>query len=99
MYFCNSCKRTFDEPDDNSWYEDAAGAPCRMDDDGCPYCGSSDYDKVHQCALCKEETAVGDDDLCKKCKLYTVKDFQRQMDEYTAEQREYLNDYYEGEKF
>ena len=88
MYRCEDCKLIVE--DYNDLAEDFGGGRI------CPYC-SGDVEEIEECD-CGKYMLKGEK-LCEKCKMETRKMFQEFMDELTEEQREYLNEIYDGEEF
>lgn len=68
MWYCNRCKREFDEPDweaaDPRYFRRSAG--CSV----CPCCGSDEVQELPQCKQCRQPIYPGEnayDGMCPDC--------------------------------
>ena len=64
----------------------------------CPACGSYDYDETAVCALCgtQERSDIMACGLCYPCQVKTIKEFRAVTEDFTWEQRQYLDECFDG---
>lgn len=94
-YRCNECGHIFEEGEQTVWQETHGFAePPYETMSGCPLC-QGDYDEVYPCKICG---AHSEEDFCPTCKHLIKQRFQRLVAEnFTAAERELLNELYDGE--
>ena len=88
MYKCEECEMIIE--DYNDLAEDFDG--CRI----CPNC-ESDVTEVEECD-CGDFKEKGEL-LCETCKMQVLKEFQEFMDNFTENERQFLNEYFDGQEF
>lgn len=101
MYRCNECGHLFEEGEQATWREDRGefwGSPCSENMSGCPLC-KGDYEEIKPCKICGSYDHDYDEDYCNACKKDVQKRFSTFIaEEFTEEERELLNELYDGEK-
>ena len=91
MYKCKSCGHLFEEGEQASWVE-----PHGERLSGCPLCYGA-YEIAIPCKLCGGYDNT-EEDYCKDCKNDIKKRFSDFVEkEFTKEERELLNELYDGE--
>lgn len=89
---CGGCGREFEHPDTRYNGEYYGNYSC------CPFCGMDDLEPLKQCPVCEiwfpeEEREV----ICNGCREDSVDRFQAFMRSFHPKEREFLNEYFEGE--
>lgn len=102
MYKCLDCGNLFEEGEAKRVSEkmgEAFGSPAYQDYYVCPCCGG-DFEEVEPCKLCGSyEHIASGEEYCTDCKNDVLKRFQTFVNsEFTEEERELLNELYEGEQ-
>ena len=85
MYRCDECREIFDEPVIHHAFVIAEPyyPSVYMDEEVCPYCGSTDFTTVHLCENCENE--ITEHTYCDKCKDEAVK-YMHELEKATAGQ-------------
>lgn len=100
MYRCESCGHLFEEGEEKkefSYLGDYGSKKIYEHSYSCPVCGG-DYEEVVKCTKCGSYNAEAGEKLCDDCKKQSVERFEKFVDEnFTDEEREYINKVYEGE--
>ena len=101
MYKCVECGNLFEEGEQVTWEEDRGefwGSPCIERMSGCPICGG-DYEEAKPCKICGGYEGIDEcEEYCNECKADVLKRFQTFVNsEFTKEERELLNELYDGE--
>ena len=100
MYRCEQCGHLFEEGEQAKWQEDRGefwGAPCTETVTGCPIC-KGDYVDIEPCKICGSYNHDYKEEFCDECKKNVKQVFQNFVNKvFTAEERELLNELYEGE--
>ena len=92
MYRCSECRHIFEESEVKSWIE-----PHGEEMQGCPKCFSA-FEEVEPCKICGSYNHEGSEYFCDECKKTIKKRFSDFVDSnFTADERELLNELYEGE--
>jgi hypothetical protein len=90
MFKCYECGHLFEDGEQARWTE-PHGERCS----GCPICAGG-YTVVYPCKICGGYT---EEDYCEDCKADVKKRFENILDkEFTKEERELLNELYDGER-
>ena len=91
MYCCSECGHIFEEGKFKSWVE-SHGEEMQ----GCPICFSA-FREVKPCKMCGSYNHDAESDVCDECKKKVEKRFADFVEQnFTAEERELLNDIYDG---
>lgn len=99
MYRCEACGHLFEEGEEYRWTEthgfnDGLGEQFS----GCPVCKETGYYEVKPCKNCASYNHHEDEKFCDECKKEIVKRFSEFVNNnFTADEREYLNEAYDGE--
>lgn len=100
MFKCDDCGHLFEQGEEAIWEESRGefwGQPCYETVSGCPKC-KGDYSKIEPCKVCGGYNHEAGECYCKDCKEKVKKRFKAFVDkEFTKEERELLNELYEGE--
>ena len=88
MYKCENCKIIIE--DYNDLAEDFDGYKM------CPHC-NGDVLEVEDCDC--GDVKEKDELLCETCKMQVLKEFQEFMDNFTENERRFLNEFYDGQEF
>ncbi len=101
MYRCLECGNLFEEGEQATWTEDRGefwGSPCSENMSGCPLC-KGDYEEVKPCKICGSYDHDFGEDYCDACKKDVKKRFSAFIEkEFTKEERDLLNELYDGER-
>lgn len=89
QYKCNDCGRRFTYAEER---KDVNGEPYTC----CPFCRSDDYEEQKQCPLCDIWFDDDGEEICVGCRETAVIRFQRFMERFRPQEREYINKCYEG---
>lgn len=91
MYRCSECGHIFEEGEFKSWIE-----PHGEEMQGCPKCFSS-FEEVKPCKVCGSYNHEGLESFCDECKKQIKQKFTDFVDaNFTKEERELLNELYDG---
>jgi hypothetical protein len=98
MYKCESCGHLFEEGEEKRWTEMHGFEGGNGENwSGCPICGES-YEEIEPCKICGSYDRKAEEDFCEECKIDVQKRFQTFVkNEFTTEERELLNELYDGE--
>lgn len=88
MYRCDECRMIIE--DFNDLAEDWEGWKV------CPHC-KGDVEIVAECEC--GNLMQRDEPFCEKCKLSIMKKFQELLDEFSEDEKKYLNEIYDGKEF
>ena len=92
MYRCKECGNLFEEGEQKRWVE-----PHGEELSGCPVC-SGVYECARPCKICGTYSSENIE-YCNDCKELVKKRFKDFMDnEFSKEERELLNEIYDGER-
>ena len=92
MYRCEDCGHLFEDGEQTYWTE-----PHGEKLSGCPLCHGA-YVSARPCKLCGSYSNE-DEEYCDKCKEDVKKRFSEFVDkEFTKEERDLLNELYDGER-
>lgn len=101
MYRCKSCGHLFEEGEEKVYSEkigEFGGAPAYQSYSACPICGEN-YEKVNPCEICGSCNHDADEKYCDECKKEVKTRFSRFVENnFTKEERELLNELYDGER-
>lgn len=101
FYKCEECGHVFEEGEQANWREDRGelwGSPCSEEMSGCPLCKGA-YEIINPCKICGSYDHDFDEDYCNQCKKDVQKRFADFIKkEFTEEERELLNELYDGER-
>lgn len=93
MYKCKNCGHLFEDGEAKRWKE-----PHGEDLVGCPIC-ECDFEEIKPCVLCGSYDHDIDTDYCEICKIYVKNRFKNLVEKnFTEEERELLNELYDGER-
>ena len=97
MYKCLACGNLFEEGEQAEWVE-MHGFDYGNGEkwSGCPICKGG-YEKVEPCRICGSYAEEMQGDYCKECVVDVHKRFKDLMKKFSEEERELLNDLYDGE--
>ena len=99
MFKCLECGNLFEEGEEARWVETHGfDTPPYEEWSGCPICKGG-YKEIKPCKICGSYDHDLDDEYCNACK----KDVQRRFstfiaEEFTEEERELLNELYDGKE-
>lgn len=100
MYQCEDCGHLFEDGEQKIIKENMGefqGSYAIRHYSGCPSCGGS-YKTKRPCKICGTYE-FKDDDYCEECKSYVKKKFVDFLDnKFTKEERDLLNELYDGER-
>lgn len=100
MYKCNDCGHLFEDGEEAVWTENRGefwGFPSYETIIGCPICKGS-YSEIEPCRICGGYNHNAGDCYCNDCKKDVKTRFENFVNkEFTEEERELLNELYEGE--
>ena len=100
MYRCTECGHLFEEGEQSTWNENRGefwGYPCSESVSGCPIC-KGDYEEVKPCLVCGSYNHEAKEQFCDECKKSVKKRFSDFVSSnFTKEERELLNELYDGE--
>lgn len=101
MFKCLECGSLFEEGEQKKVCEpmgEAWGAPAYQEYYACPCCGGA-YEEVQPCKICGGYEGIDEgEEYCNECKADVLKRFQNFVNsEFTEEERELLNELYDGE--
>ena len=100
MYKCKSCGHLFEEGEQKIIKENMGefqGSFAVKSYSGCPCCGG-DYETKRPCKICGTYEFEGNG-YCNDCKADVKKRFSEFLDkEFTTDERELLNELYDGER-
>ena len=97
MYRCLECGNLFEEGEQAEWVEThGLDTPPYEELSGCPICKGG-YEEVEPCKICGSYAEEMQGDYCKECVVDVQKRFKALMEEFSAEERELLNELYDGE--
>ena len=100
MYRCIECGHLFEEGEQARWRESRGefwGTPCSEEMSGCPIC-KSPYEEIKPCRVCGSYEHDADEEYCERCKIDVRKRFETfVLNAFTVEERELLNELYDGE--
>lgn len=101
MFKCCECGHLFEDGEEARWEESRGecwGSPAYEKMSGCPIC-KGDYEEVEPCKICGSYEHDADDDYCEECKKNVKTRFENFVNkEFTAEERNLLNELYDGER-
>lgn len=102
MYKCCECGHLFEEGEQKKISETSEyfGTIEQTTYKVCPIC-EGEYEVAKPCKICGcyENMLDNDEDFCEDCKTRVLKEFKRLMDaNFTAEERELLNEMLEGQE-
>ena len=93
MFKCIECGHIFEDGEQARWTETHGEVW-----ESCPIC-KGDYEEVEPCKICGSYDHSVDDDYCDDCKKDVKKRFAEFVErEFSKEERELLNELYDGEK-
>ena len=93
MFRCIECGHIFEDGEQARWTETHGEVW-----ESCPIC-KGDYEEVEPCKICGSYDHSVDDDYCDDCKKDVKKRFAEFVErEFSKEERELLNELYDGEK-
>ena len=93
MFRCIECGHIFEDGEQARWTETHGEVW-----ESCPIC-KGDYEEVEPCKICGSYNHSVDDDYCDDCKKDVKKRFAEFVErEFSKEERELLNELYDGEK-
>lgn len=102
MYRCEECGHLFEEGEQEHISECVGeywGSPAYQEYDVCPCCGGS-YETISPCKICGGyENLESGEKYCENCKIEVEKRFEALMEEFSEEEREILNELYDGREF
>ena len=100
MYRCVNCGHLFEEGEQKKIREDMGechGSPSYKDYYVCPIC-EGDYEEIKPCKICGSYDHDCGEEYCNACKKDVQKRFSAFIEkEFTEEERELLNELYDGE--
>ena len=98
MYKCEECGNLFEEGEQVEWVEThGLDSPPYERWSGCPICKGG-YAEIKPCKICGSYNHDFDEDYCEQCKKDVRKRFSTFIEEeFTKEERELLNELYDGE--
>ena len=98
MYKCEKCGNLFEEGEQVEWVEmDGFNYGNGEKWKGCPIC-KGNYKKINPCKICGSYEHDYGEDYCNDCKKDVQKRFSTFIEEeFTEEERELLNELYDGE--
>lgn len=64
MYYCNSCKQKFEEPEKSIEVHREIDYSNIERYDVCPYCGDSDFEELERCEICGKWKRSNETCLC-----------------------------------
>lgn len=98
MYKCLSCGNLFEEGEEARWVEKhGLDTPPYEEWSGCPLC-KGDYEEIKPCKICGSYDHDYGEEYCNACKKDVQKRFSTFIaEEFTEEERELLNELYDGE--
>lgn len=98
MYICLECGNIFEEGEE--WNESRGefwGSSCFESVSGCPICKGA-YEEVQPCKICGGYDKNSNSGFCQSCEEEVKKRFSDFVDNnFSKEERELLNELYEGE--
>lgn len=99
MYRCNECGHLFEEGEQAEWTEMHGFSYGNGENwSGCPICKGS-YEEIKPCKICGSYNHDYDEDYCDQCKKDVKRKFETFIEkEFTKEERELLNELYDGEE-
>ena len=93
MFRCIECGHIFEDGEQARWTETHGEVW-----ESCPIC-KGDYEEVEPCKICGSYNHSVDDDYCDDCKKDVKKRFAEFVErEFSKEERELLNELYDGER-
>ena len=93
MFRCIECGHIFEDGEQARWTETHGEVW-----ESCPIC-KGDYEEVEPCKICGSYNHSVDDDYCDDCKKDVKKRFAEFVErEFSKEERELLNELYDGQK-
>lgn len=98
MYRCEECGHLFEEGEESRWVEThGLDTPPYEEWSGCPLCKGS-YEEIKPCKICGSYDHDYGEEYCNVCKKNVEKRFSTFIEEeFTEEERELLNELYDGE--
>ena len=98
MYRCNECGHLFEEGEQAEWVEMHGFNYGKGEQwSGCPICKGC-YKEIYPCRICGSYDHDCDEEYCEDCKKNVKKRFSAFIEkEFTKEERELLNELYDGE--
>lgn len=99
MYKCLDCGHLFEDGEQARWVEKYGFEHENGENfSGCPLC-KSDYDEIEPCKICGTYDHGCQEEYCDNCKKDVKKRFSEFVEkEFTKEERELLNELYDGER-
>lgn len=93
MYKCTKCGHIFEDGEEATWEESHGEAWW-----GCPKCKGT-AQEIKPCKICGSYNHETTEEFCDECKKNVKKRFKDFVDEnFTKEERELLNELYDGEQ-
>ena len=100
MYKCDDCGHLFEDGEQATWKEyrgEYWGTDAYEEMCGCPIC-KGDFTEIEPCPICGTYEYDVDETYCDECKSDVKKRFSDFVEkEFTKEERELLNELYDGE--
>ena len=98
MFKCEDCGHLFEKGEESRWQEShGLDAPPYEEWTGCPICKGA-YEEIKPCKICGSYEHETGEDFCNDCKADVQKRFRSfVLSEFTTEERELLNELYDGE--
>ena len=98
MYKCQECGHLFEEGEQAEWTEMHGFSYGNGEEwQGCPICKGG-YEEIKPCKICGSYDHDYDEEYCNTCKKDVQKRFSAFIEEeFTEEERELLNELYDGE--
>lgn len=99
MYKCLDCGNIFEDGEQARWVEMHGFEHGNGENfSGCPLC-KGDYDEIEPCKICGTYDHECKEEYCDYCKKDVKKRFSEFVEkEFTKEERELLNELYDGER-
>jgi hypothetical protein len=101
MYKCTECGHIFEEGEQATFEESRGehfGCPAYEQMSGCPIC-KEPYEEIEPCKICGSYEHDADEEYCDQCKIDVRKRFETfVLNAFTVEERELLNELYDGER-
>ena len=98
MYKCYDCGNLFKKGEERTEYRgECHGSPAYETTMGCPLC-NGDYDEINPCENCGTYEKDFEEIFCEKCKEEIKKRFHDLVySEFSVEEIEVINNFYDGE--
>lgn len=101
MYKCLDCGHLFEDGEQRTYRENVGechGSTSFQEFSICPVCGG-DYEEIKPCKICGTYEHECEEEYCDNCKKDVRKRFSEFVEkEFTKEERELLNELYDGER-